>query len=165
MQVQFSQNVLQKDRLRENTLELFCSNRPSGPCSRYTLEARSAEACTSGMDYKSILTNWYCIEISGNEWDINFRGLIWLLQKMAAKYRFWEIGERVFLEEVKKYTFGKSIFKTFYKNRKSEILPPFLSTFNTWMDSELDVFISADEGPIFFFTLNGSSLHDYKSNY
>ena len=30
----FSQNVLQKDILRENTLELFCSSRAFGPCSR-----------------------------------------------------------------------------------------------------------------------------------
>jgi hypothetical protein len=52
-------------------------------------------------------------------------------QKMAAKFGFSRIGERVFLEEVKKYTFGKSNFKTFYKNRNSEILPPFLSTLNT----------------------------------
>ena len=58
-------------------------------------------------------------------------------QKMAAKFGFSMIGERVFLEEVKKYTFGKSIFKTFYKNQKTQILPPFLSTFNTWIDHVL----------------------------
>jgi hypothetical protein len=58
-----------------------------------------------------------------------------ILQKMAAKYGFWEIRDKVFLEEVKKYTFGKSNFKTFCKNRKSEILPPFLSTLDTWMRS------------------------------
>ena len=56
-------------------------------------------------------------------------------KKMAAKYRFWEIGIRDFLRDPKKYTFGKSNFKTFYKNQISQILPPFLSTSNTWMSS------------------------------
>ena len=110
------------------------------------------------MYYKSILTNWFCIEISRNEWDIGFWGLFWLLQKMAAKFGFWEIGERVFLEDPKKYTFGKSIFKTFYKNRKSEILPPFLSTWHSWIDSDMNVFVSVDGGPNNFFTLGPSVL-------
>ena len=52
-------------------------------------------------------------------------------QKMAAKFGFSVIGKRDFLRDPKKYTFGKTNFKTFFKNRKSEILPPFLSTFNT----------------------------------
>ena len=85
---------------------------------------------------------------------------------MAAKFGFWEIGERDFLRDPKKYTFGKSIFKTFYKNRNSEILPPFLSTWYSWIDPELDVFVSADGGPNLD-TLGpfGSSLHVYyKSN-
>jgi len=47
---------------------------------------------------------------------------------MAAKFGFSRIGTRDFLRDPKKYTFGKSIFKTFFKNRNSEILPPFLST-------------------------------------
>ena len=89
------------------------------------------------MYYKSILTNWYSIEISRNEWDIDFWGLFGLLQKMAAKFGFWEIGEREFQRDPKKYTFGKSIFKTFFQNRISQILPPFLSTLHTWMDPGL----------------------------
>jgi hypothetical protein len=154
----FSQNVLQKDMLRENTLELFCSSRAFGPCSRAfgphsrcTLEVRSTEAYTSGMDYKSILIIWFCIEISRNEWDINFWGMYWLLQKMAAKYRFWEIGEREFLRDPKKYTFGKSNFKTFLKSRIFQILPPFLSTFNTWIELILLKMVSANGGPKKFF--------------
>ena len=70
---------------------------------------------------------------------------------MAAKLRFSVIGKRDFLEDPKKYTFGKSNFKTFLKTRIFEILPPFLSTLNTWMDPELDVFVSADGGPKNFF--------------
>ena len=134
-----------------------------GPSALRASEARSAEAYTSGMDYKSILTIWFSIEISRNEWDINLWSLIWLLQKMAAKYRFWEIGERVFLEEVKKYTFGKSIFKTFSKNQKTQILPPFLSTLHSWIVSDVDVFVSVNGAPKNFFTLGpfGSSLHIY----
>ena len=54
-----------------------------------------------------------------------------LFTKMAAIFGFSEIGERDFLREAKKYTFGKSIFKRFFKSRKSEILPPFLSTLDT----------------------------------
>ena len=54
-------------------------------------------------------------------------------KKMAAKFGFSGIGIRDILEGSKKYTFGKSNFKTFFKNRNSEILPPFLSTSNTWM--------------------------------
>ena len=68
--------------------------------------------------------------------------------KMAAIFGFSRIGIRDILEDPKKYTFGKSIFKTFFKNRNSEILPPFLSTLNSWIDSELDVFISADGGHV-----------------
>ena len=71
-------------------------------------------------------------------------------KKMAAKFGFWEIGERGGLEEVKKYPFGKVNFKTFFKNQKTQILPTFLSTFNTWIDSELDIFISVDAGPVLF---------------
>ena len=52
-------------------------------------------------------------------------------KKMAAKFRFSVIGERDFLRDPKKYTFGKSNFKTFFQNRISQILPPFLSTSNT----------------------------------
>jgi len=55
-------------------------------------------------------------------------------QKMAAKFGFSLIGEWDFLRDPKKYTFGKSIFKTFCKNQKTQILPPFLSTSNTWMN-------------------------------
>ena len=51
------------------------------------------------------------------------------------------------MEDPKKYTFGKSIFKTFCKNQKSEILPPFLSTWHSWIDSDMNVFVSADGGP------------------
>ena len=72
-----------------------------------------------------------------------------------------------FLREAKKYTFGKVNFKTFYKTRIFEILPPFLSTLNTWMDSDMDVFVSADGGPNLD-TLGpfGSSLQNYyKSNH
>ena len=71
--------------------------------------------------------------------------------KMAAIFGFSRIGERVFLEEVKKYTFGKSIFKTFFKNQNSEILPPFLSTLHSWIDSDMDVFVSVNGGPKKFF--------------
>ena len=114
---------------------------------------RSTEAYISGMDYKSILIIWFCIEISRNEWDINFWGMFSLLQKMAAKYRFWEIGERDFLRDPKKYTFGKSNFKTFLKSRIFEILPPFLSTFNTWMELILLKMVSANGGlKNFFYT-------------
>ena len=56
---------------------------------------------------------------------------------MAAKLRFSVIGERDFLRDPKKYTFGKTNFKTFFKNRISQILPPFLSTSNSWMDTGL----------------------------
>ena len=82
---------------------------------------------------------------------------------MAAKFGFSLIGKRDFLRDPKKYTFGKSIFKTFCKNQKTQILPPFLSTFNTWIDSDMDVFVSVDGGPKKFFTLGpfGSSLHVY----
>ena len=52
-------------------------------------------------------------------------------KKMAAKFGFSGIGDRDILREAKKYTFGKSIFKTFFKNRNSEILPPFLSTLDS----------------------------------
>jgi hypothetical protein len=52
-------------------------------------------------------------------------------KKMAAIFGFSRIGIRDILEDPKKYTFGKSIFKTFFKNRNSEILPPFLSTLDT----------------------------------
>ena len=72
-------------------------------------------------------------------------------KKMAAKTGFWEIGERDFLRDPKKYTFGKLNFKTFYKTRIFEILPPFLSTFNTWMDPDIEIFLSADGGPKKFF--------------
>tara|TARA_A100001015_G_C14855044_1_gene658020 strand:- start:294 stop:572 length:279 start_codon:yes stop_codon:yes gene_type:complete len=54
-----------------------------------------------------------------------------ILQKMAAIFGFSVIGERVFLEDPKKYTFGKTNFKTFFQNRIFEILPPFLSTLNS----------------------------------
>ena len=54
---------------------------------------------------------------------------------MAAKFGFSVIGERDFLRDPKKYTFGKSIFKTFYKNQNTQILPPFLSTWHSWMDT------------------------------
>ena len=81
--------------------------------------------------------------------------------KMAAIFGFSMIGERVFLEDPKKYTFGKTIFKTFFKNRNSEILPPFLSTWHSWIDSDLDVFISADGGHVWWITLKGSSLRVY----
>ena len=63
-----------------------------------------------------------------------------------------------FLRDPKKYTFGKVNFKTFYKNRKSEILPPFLSTFNTWMIPELVIFVSVDGGHVCCFTLGPSVL-------
>jgi hypothetical protein len=82
------------------------------------------------MDYKSILTNWLCKEIS--------RNVMWIMRPVLEFYKKWRqnmdferSGIRFFLEEVKKYTFGKSNFKTFCKNRKSEILPPFLSTLDT----------------------------------
>ena len=81
---------------------------------------------------------------------------------MAAKFGFSMIGKRDFLRDPKKYTFGKTNFKTFFKSRKSEILPPFLSTSNSWIDSDLDVFISADGGHVFVvFPLKGSSLRVY----
>ena len=51
--------------------------------------------------------------------------------KMAAIFGFSVIGERDFMRDPKKYTFGKSIFKTFFQNRIFEILPPFLSTLNS----------------------------------
>ena len=102
------------------------------------------------MDYKSILTIWFCIEISRNEWDIGFWGMCWLLQKMAAIFGFWMIGERDFPRDPKKYTFGKSIFKTFSKNRKSQILPPFLSTWHSWIYSDMDVFLSVNGGSKIF---------------
>jgi len=78
-----------------------------------------------------------------------------LLQKMAAKIGFSVIGQRDFLRDPKKYTFGKLNFKTFYKTRIFEILPPFLSTLHSWIDSELDVFISADGGHVFELHLKG----------
>ena len=61
--------------------------------------------------------------------------LLDIQQKMAAKLRFWVIGKRDFLRDPKKYTFGKSIFKTFCKNQKTQILPPFLSTSDSWTSS------------------------------
>ena len=54
-----------------------------------------------------------------------------LFTKMTAKFGFSVIGERVFLKDPKKYTFGKSNFKTFFKSWISQILPPFLSTLDT----------------------------------
>ena len=72
-------------------------------------------------------------------------------KKMAAKFGFWEIRERDILKGSKKYTFGKVNFKTFFKTRIFEILPPFLSTLHTWMDPGMDVFVSADGGPKKFF--------------
>ena len=51
--------------------------------------------------------------------------------KMAAKFVFSGIGDRDILRDPKKYTFGKTNFKTFFKNQKSQILPPFLSTLDT----------------------------------
>ena len=54
--------------------------------------------------------------------------IVRVLRKLAAIFGFSVIGEKVFLRRGKKYTFGKSIFKTFFQNRISQILPPFLST-------------------------------------
>ena len=72
-------------------------------------------------------------------------------QKMAAKFGFSLIGKREFLRDPKKYTFGKTNFKTFYKTRIFEILPPFLSTLDTWMDTDIFVFLSVDGGSKKFF--------------
>ena len=58
-----------------------------------------------------------------------------ILQKMAAIFGFSLIGKRDFMRDPKKYTFGKSNFKTFFKTRKFEILPP--STLNSWTSSRL----------------------------
>ena len=82
---------------------------------------------------------------------------------MAAIFRISRIGIRGFLREAKKYTFGKSNFKTFFKNRKTQILPPFLSTLHSWIVSDMDVFVSVNGAPKNFFTLGpfGSSLHIY----
>ena len=110
----FSQNVLQKDVLRENTLELFCSNRASGPLT-------VGPPALRGAKHRGIYLR-HVLQI--NTFQLDF-------VKMAAKLRFSRIGKREFLRDPKKYTFGKSIFKTFCKNRKTQILPPFLSTSNT----------------------------------
>ena len=77
--------------------------------------------------------------------------LLNIQQKMAAKFGFSMIGIRDFLRDPKKYTFGKSIFKTFCKNRKTEILPPFLSTLDSWMDMIWLKMVSANGGPKKFF--------------
>ena len=82
-----------------------------GPSALRASEARSAEAYTSGMDYKSILTIWFSIEISRNEWDIGFWGLIWLLQKNGGN--FWILRDRRkgFSERPKKVHFWKIHFQ------------------------------------------------------
>ena len=73
-----------------------------------------------------------CIVVP-NPTKIHFLGI----QKWRQNLTFLGIGIRDILKGSKKYTFGKSIFKTFFKNRNSEILPPFLSTSNSWMSSGL----------------------------
>ena len=84
-----------------------CGGRAFGPCVGRAFGPRGAKR----RDYKKYIIGYPT--------------------KMAAIFGFSVIGERDFLRDPKKYTFGKSIFKTFCKNRKSEILPPFLSTSNT----------------------------------
>ena len=71
--------------------------------------------------------------------------------KVAAKFGFSGIGIRDFLRDPKKYTFGKTNFKTLFKNQKTQILPPFLSTLHSWIDSDMDVFVSVNGGPKNFF--------------
>ena len=70
-------------------------------------------------------------------------------KKWRQNLDFERSGTRVFLEDPKKYTFGKSNFKTFFKSRKSEILPPFLSTSNTWMVLVLLKMVSGYGGHVF----------------
>ena len=105
----FSQNVLQKEMLREIDVYDFVVVGPPvlavGPSGLRGAKHR-------GMYYKSIPHHL-------------------ILYKMAAKFGFSVIGERDFQRDPKKYTFGKTNFKTFFKNRKTQILPPFLSTSNT----------------------------------
>ena len=88
------------EKIHENCFEVV------GPSALRASEVRSTEAYTSGMDYKSILTNWFCKELSRNEWDIGFWGLFWLLQKRrqfldferSVKGIFWETRKSTLLE-------------------------------------------------------------------
>ena len=118
---------------------MFCSSRAFGP-PRCEAPRHISPACTTNQYLPIGSVNRYP-EMSG---ILTFEAYLDFYIKMAAKYGFWEIGIRDFLRDPKKYTFGKSIFKTFCKNRNSEILPPFLSTLHSWMILVLLKMISVD---------------------
>ena len=109
---------------------------PAGP----RVDSHGGQGFVSGIYYKETTTNNYTIEfvlyvcertgLRGAKRS-DLRSLATRQQKMAAKFGFSLIGKRDFLEDPKKYTFGKSIFKTFSKSRKTQILPPFLSTLDS----------------------------------
>ena len=137
-------------------------SRPSGPRSRCTLEARSAEAYTSGMDYKSILTIWFSIEISRNEWDIEFWGLFWLLQKNGGKIWIFKDRRKGFSERGKKVHFWKIHFQNLLQKSKIRnfaaifVYIEYMNEF--WFCRK---WYQQMEGQKNFFTLGpfGSSLH------
>ena len=82
-------------------------------------EARSAEAYTSGMDYKSILTIWFSIEISRNEWDIDFWGLFGYPTKNGGKIWIFNDRDKGFYERPKKVHFWKIHFQNLLQKSKN----------------------------------------------